>query len=883
METTDYRESKVHKSFYTNYYQGALHNTKGFKLVLGGTGLGKTSGIIETIRQNTDEKKRFFYIANRLQLLNEMVAELKEKNIGYCLQERNVEVISKIKEEDYERLLRTQHIQHYANKLYKGGVNAIIQHYDFVKVFAKGESTHFPTIDVSNAINESVRSIFSFFRKIIRSAADEQNQKAYNELIQNPTIKVLFPYIDFINNPQEKRVFLVSLQKAFYGFFDGKRVINLYKLQNNEERGEQNVLFLDEFDFLENDLLTQICKDVVVEQPFDFVERFYNVLTKYKLSRDHFLANHREIRTDLEKVTQDVETLTKKYELPYPKINHFLCNEKKLIGTSIFQTRYSLSNHAIYLNYHKENDDKDKINAFYLEIANEQNKPNAYVLLNVVNQATAAILRIFKRLETERPKIYQDLVNHCFKASDTFKRILRQVHQYPHKRIAVGTNESKMYYNGYGLYEVHNLGYDTDSEEVEFKYYSLFSTPESILLSLAKNNLVFGLSATAEFNRYLKNFDTAWLRNELSNLYHDISEEDILCIQKANSNKSEIRKNATYVEMAEENTSEEVSIFIDKFVQTRQQDFGDGNKRAFRKKRLTLFFATLEWIATRQARDNTNLLFLSSYKQILQLFEDWPLPDEGLYKIETMDNALEHCYKIHFAERDIIVLFFDANQGKEIAKHEKNKQDYYRLFWQDLPVLLVTTYPSAGNGVNLFFYKDQEKTQKADFSNIHLLDSPYYFFNPIDNEKDTEQTKSEKIKANIYYLAKLEKNKMISERQFKAYLNNIRKIDSFNSLYLATPDGILNCVSTYIQALGRVERVWDQMSTQAIRLEKQVYNHLEDFATKEEYQSDFNRNKPYFSQNIQVLFTHILESQFGRGHQQRQIQQECLKTTDEKC
>ena len=49
--------------------------------------------------ENTEENKRFFYLANRLQLLNEMVAELEKTGIGYCLQERDEEIIKKIKKD----------------------------------------------------------------------------------------------------------------------------------------------------------------------------------------------------------------------------------------------------------------------------------------------------------------------------------------------------------------------------------------------------------------------------------------------------------------------------------------------------------------------------------------------------------------------------------------------------------------------------------------------------------------------------------------------------------------------------------------------------------------------------------------------------------------
>jgi hypothetical protein len=882
------------KSFYTTYYQNTLQHSTGFKLVLGGTGLGKTSGIIEIVKQNTEGNKRFFYVASRLQLLNEMAADLdklnkeleKEKKaiIGYCLQERDEEIIKKIKKDDFEALLSNKHIQKYTDKLYKGNANFVKQNYFLIQEFAKKENNNFSNNnDVTDFLNEKVRSIFAFFRKIIKSASEEKEQKAYNELIQNPTIKILFPYLDFVNNPTEKRIFLVSLQKAFYGFFDGKQVINLYKLKNNEKKQETNIIFLDEFDFLENDLLTQICKDTAIEQPFSFVEYFYTVLTKYKLSREHFLENHPKIRAELDKITTEVKTLKKNYGLPFPQINHFLCNEAQLKGTSIFQTRYSIGNFPIFLNHNRKNNKKRKIKAFYLEIANEQNKPNAYVLLNVVNQTTSAIIRLFKNLEFEHPKIYQDLIEHCFGTSDKFKRTLKQIHQHPHRRIAVGTNESKMYYNGFGLYEICDLGYATDREEVELRYYSLFTTPESILLHLAKNNLVFGLSATAEINRYVKNFDLYWLKNELSGLYYEISNEDTSLIQKANESKFEKRKNQAQVQIAETNISEKITNLIDDFVHTHQQDFEEGKKREYRKKRLIHFFATLQWVAENQEQNNTNLLFFGSYKQILKLFEDWKEPEKKAYKIQEINNSLKNCFQIHFEGKDFIVLFFDASQGKEIAQNEEEQNDYYELFWRGLPVLLVTTYPSAGNGVNLFFYKDQAKTQKADFSNIHLLDSPYYFFNPIDKEKDNEQTKNEKIKANIYYLAKLEKNKIISERQFKAYLNNIRNIDNFNNFYLSIPDGLSNRVSTYIQALGRIERVWEQMNTQVIRLDNEVYNQLEDFATKDDFYAVFKRNEPYFSQNVKALFAHILENKFGREYQQRQVQWEGLKATNNRC
>ena len=201
----------------------------------------------------------------------------------------------------------------------------------------------------------------------------------------------------------------------------------------------------------------------------------------------------------------------------------------------------------------------------------------------------------------------------------------------------------------------------------------------------------------------------------------------------------------------------------------------------------------------------------------------------------------------------------------------------------------MTTYASAGNGVNLFYYSDSTKNQKKDFANIHLLDSQYYFFSPIDRENDTEQEKSEKIKSNIYYLAKLEKNKIITEKQFKLYLNKIRDINGFNHFYLSgTADGLYNCVATYIQALGRVERAWEKMDNQTIRLEREVYNNLEDFCKVDDgsfkrYRKKYLKNEPFYSYNISQMFDHIIEKESERKLKVSHYQDEHLKAINNKC
>ncbi len=107
--------------------------------------------------KNKEENKRFFYIANRLQLLNAMIDDLKKEEIGCCLQERDGEIIKKIRKEDFETILNNTHIQKYTNKLYKGNVNFVRQNYSLLQEFAKKENNSFANVAITDFLNEKVR------------------------------------------------------------------------------------------------------------------------------------------------------------------------------------------------------------------------------------------------------------------------------------------------------------------------------------------------------------------------------------------------------------------------------------------------------------------------------------------------------------------------------------------------------------------------------------------------------------------------------------------------------------------------------------------------------------------------------------------------------
>jgi len=72
------------KQLYFEYYNRTIQqNTNGLKLVLGDTGLGKTTAVVDVVKHAETERK-FIYCANQIQLLNEMAQKLKQAGIGYA-------------------------------------------------------------------------------------------------------------------------------------------------------------------------------------------------------------------------------------------------------------------------------------------------------------------------------------------------------------------------------------------------------------------------------------------------------------------------------------------------------------------------------------------------------------------------------------------------------------------------------------------------------------------------------------------------------------------------------------------------------------------------------------------------------------------------------
>jgi len=288
-----------------------------------------------------------------------------------------------------------------------------------------------------------------------------------------------------------------------------------------------------------------------------------------------------------------------------------------------------------------------------------------------------------------------------------------------------------------------------------------------------------------------------------------------------------------------------------------------------------------------------HLLFFYTFKQIQYLFKNTQENQHGLYEIHNEnEKGLFPYYHITIQTQTFIVVFYDAEKAKSVTSESKAKKDYYNIFWKKLPVILVTQYASAGNGVNLQYYQSKKgfeqnnKEERKDFKSIHLLDEPRFYFSKV-KETDKEQDKNAAIKKNIYYLAKLlfAKQQVSNERNlsefFKGYLNNIRESGKFNDDYLNSTDGLFNQIAVFIQALGRIERVWSKMDDQTIVLSTDIYARFKKFIF--ECTPVKNRISEYASNNLTALFDHVKEYYLEEDDELEELTEERLPILNNKC
>lgn len=880
-------------SLYADYYRRTINEyPTGLKLVLGGTGLGKTSSLAELLNSGEyPADTKFIYVANRIQLLNEMAALVNEPR-HYIQQHKDADQLAfALADQSLAELLNHSHLP------------ALLDEYRRQKRLPatslddlRGKAERFGRaqamgargaglVDLGDLASEALRplkELLALARQLAAGATAAKqrlDQRTAQQLAVLPVWPRLFPYLHFQADAQ-CRLLLLTVQKAFHGVFDGRRTVRLGRWEAPPEG--RYVFVFDEFDFLENDLLDLLAHDKEVRDPFGLVQTFYERLCRRKLTHPHYLAHRPEwkpIKEMMQAIQTRIDVLQTEHGVDFPDITHFDTSEEELRGRAIFQSNRSLVRQPVYLH-----STAPRRHSFTLTA--QPGGPNAFLLFDVVTRAVKDIIRLFNRLQAEHEDIYFEVLRQCFGGTDYLHEI-RQVSQIGAQFELCETNYGNLLANGFGLYEIEtDKSQLTDPEEVALLYLSLNDSPEAMLRALARQHLVFGLSATAHIERVLRNFDWTGLTHaarpadSFAPLPNTPSDE--ADVRHANVSKAQARQNTIAYAHAEPLGLTPPPGLLASFGQQLQgiahanpEYFGKKTGAlGFRLRRVQHVFGLLARLAAlpeaELAAGPTHLVFLASLRQVKRLLDmggdedGWfgaalrpAVGDKNLsiYDVWCRDETRQHRLECSLA-------LYDAQFGQELRTDPTLHEQYNALFWEGRPVVVLTTYPSAGNGVNLQYYQtcaDYEARRgagKRDFQYLHLLEAPYYYFSGA-GQAATATEQHAAIKRDVYGVLKLLYAKRLTNAQAQGLLGQIRRLNQYNPAYLQTTDGVLNQFSVLVQALGRIERVWQPMPDQQVWLGREVYGVLARMATDPELAAERANYLRYASGNMQTLLAAI--------------------------
>jgi hypothetical protein len=858
---------------YPKYYQRAIDTyDHGIKLVLGPTGLGKSSSIPAVVYNNADYK--FIHMANRKELLEEMAARFRPGE--YVILRRDLEIV--------QQLLQTQ----------QRAFEELLSDPRFVKYLKQArQQTHLKSLEIvairracqqvmemtreerilpdwlARHADAQARIVLQAVRWVLQLTRDEDEQgKVYNWLASHPVVEALFPAIPFRRRP-EVRIMLLTLQKAYYGFFDGSQMRSLTDLSAEKRL----VIFLDEFDFLEHDLVKLICRAPQISDPFDFVAHFYRAMAHHKLPKVDF-PRHLSIRKRIEKIVEIVDSIQQK-GLDYPNINQFTLVKTPAQGSprpttpAVFRTQHVISTNPLYINQ------TDR--SFQLEIQRSDARwlPATW-FFNAIGTATTRIIALFKEIERDEEIHYWEIMRQCFDNTDFFDQVAT-IPRLPRQQSTQATQRSSLLSGGYNLFDIDELQQLTDNEEVEVYYYQMLQTPENLLHTLAEKYLVFGLSATADLPRCVHHFDLDWL--EKQNLLLPITDEDREDIQFMSAQKA-ARRGGHSMSVVQIDGLDRADAFQESLYQfleavARNDEFGEDTAGGHRSLRMHRFFAALLYLLNQGGDRPRQLLFLNTFRQVRLLFTTFATHAEeaGLYKVEGLpDTPWFAAFTVTIANHRATVVFFNAELATQVRQSREAERAFARLFWTPDPVIVVTQYLSAGNGVNLQ-YTNEEEGPEQDFTHIGLLEAPYYFFTKPDPQEQSVEEVFAGHKENIWYQAKLFFAKQISHARFLQALSTIHRPGEWNQRYRqgsTATDCLFNQLAIFIQALGRVERAWHETPPQVALLSPEVFRTFQGFLS-DEYEAIREKRSPFTSANLQAVLDDVAAKtkQFEREARRR--------------
>lgn len=807
-----------------------INHKKGVFLFDPPTGFGKTTIVLQLIKRFLqgdklfEGVKRIFFLTNLLTNLpyNELLEELTEEEKSKCFRARaTVDYVLQhfltISIENSEITKSKEYIE----------LREDIETYNILKEKLETDpSDKKLRKSVKNFRNKISNGSEPTFRNFIRTRFFfNKSAKEKREFIdKNGWFRKIYPICDL-----EKYSVIFLSTKKFVSLMNTFRRMPFY-IYSDDIRNE-SIVFIDEFDATKRVLLKQIIDDGLINK-VDVIRLFINIhlslqsvqipkklykVTEYNKEKvesgDWYTTeNHIEYNKTKFKEIYDkynIEYLIKSIEMDYKKLflfddgkyfNIIKDSSKKFIYTrvdknesqlSLYGNKYELENKQI--NYILR-DLEYCINTFikslfyiannflYYKNVGKGSEATRYTL----EEALYSVLDVFNLDEESKKYLYTQVTRRNFDL----------------KKIDTDIEARK----GFNFTEIEDSNYH-DMKSV-IHTFDFNNTPEDIILKLAEKALVIGISATANIETCIGNYDLKYLRTKLQEKCISPDDEDKYNIKNEfESIKSKFGGQFTIHTQAIDDIDmfsckEKCQWFIHTLFASEHKNYYLQLLENINRDEYYYFLMELK-LAYLYREVGTKEIY--SFVAFLNAF---PKKDYK-FNIERLENLFKDIAKEY--NFDIIVWTkIDAgNFDFEFKKAKTTLEEGKKVF-------IITTYQTIGSGKNIQYkipeslknnvlVSDNDNQGTKDFDAIYLSTPT----NLTQNLYFCSENKYEDLSKYLFEQEYLYKNKQISYYQMKNNIINAFRAIFFkeqNSLYTRNGDLYLHTTQIAVQAVGRICR-----------------------------------------------------------------------------
>ncbi len=536
------------------------------------------------------------------------------------------------------------------------------------------------------------------------------------------------------------------------------------------------------------------------------------------------------------------EESSNKYNINFLKVIDFRLSDD--IHSSkpnvLFQTNQIITPNPFFLT--EEN------NSWVIQNKLPENPINPRILFNILTISTNKIVGVFNYFR-HNTNLVNEIIQKIWNQKNdnqagVYEKYIKENMLY-HRTKSMGRTDSSTYKDkspyeiGYRLIKLLKRTNTFDPNSAELSQVELFATPESLIAKLSDSNIVFALSATTDLPRTLRSFNLDWLKEHAN--YIPLDDEDYTLIKQLRDTKSLIRNTSVNFRLAQM-LPKENELQKELEALWKMDFFEDSTAYSHRVDRVSKTLNTIEYAIN--SDKFSHLIFLSTFRQLKKILSLGINGNSELvdfkrinFNVTQIIDNTNKFFNVNWNNRSCNLIFLSAEDARKLEESKNALNKYKQAFGAD-KVIVITQYNSASNGVNLPCY--DEWGNETDFRGLHLLEENHFWFDDV--EADISKFKNIEKQA-FWYLWKLWDSRQIDKPSFKTSLNKRAPENSykphikvFNNLYKNTPEKILNAISLYHQAIGRIERKREQILEVDITLDEGVFMEFHRYLTFEDFQ-----------------------------------------------